>query len=95
MPFLLIVLFVVAMVSPGRAETPANRQFAIIFNNTKTDGGFNELALRGLPQDQFAKTDDVAGVFGNRDEPVGPTSGVSITTSSRMTAKSLSSRRMA
>ncbi|WP_042698375.1 BMP family ABC transporter substrate-binding protein [Azospirillum sp. B506] len=48
MPFLLIVLFVVAMVSPGRAETPADRQFAIIFNNTKTDGGFNELALRGL-----------------------------------------------
>ncbi|AWB06570.1 BMP family ABC transporter substrate-binding protein (plasmid) [Azospirillum humicireducens] len=48
MPFLLIMLFVVAMASPGRAETPADRQFAIIFNNTKTDGGFNELALRGL-----------------------------------------------
>ncbi|MGA1860624.1 BMP family ABC transporter substrate-binding protein [Azospirillum sp. 11R-A] len=48
MPFLLILLFVVAMVSPGRAEIPTDRQFAVIFNNTKTDGGFNELALRGL-----------------------------------------------
>lgn len=48
MPFLLILLLVVSMATSGRAETPADRQFAIIFNNTKTDGGFNELALRGL-----------------------------------------------
>nr|WP_211113420.1 BMP family ABC transporter substrate-binding protein [Azospirillum endophyticum] len=36
------------MLPPARAEVPADRQFAIVFNNTKTDGGFNELALRGL-----------------------------------------------
>ncbi|WP_148219515.1 BMP family ABC transporter substrate-binding protein [Azospirillum sp. B510] len=48
MPFLLVLMLVLATLSSGKAETPADRQFAILFNNTKTDGGFNELALRGL-----------------------------------------------
>lgn len=48
MRFLLILSLVLTTLSGGRAEVPADRQFAVIFNNTKTDGGFNELAWRGL-----------------------------------------------
>lgn len=44
---MLLSAFVLALTT-AQASAQSDKQFAIIFNNTKNDGGFNELALQGL-----------------------------------------------
>ncbi len=44
---ILLSAFVMALTT-AQASAQSDKQFAIIFNNTKNDGGFNELALQGL-----------------------------------------------